>query len=192
MKSLLLTLGILVLAQDNLIACQHLDYSNKEVMDDELVSHDQVAIPIRKLVKKVQKKDNDELDDLISLNLSKNTIQGPGFNIIVKEILPYVPNLQILDLSYNLIGEKGLVPLQDLLNNTNLKYINIVGNGLARLVLKDIHNKEERLREKIVEKVIVTPKSLINKSFSSEVPYIKNWLATHKKFYNREPNDVTL
>ncbi len=141
---------------------------------------------LRKTIKEITIKDEDERKEINTLDLSKNTIQGQGFNIVVKELIPLLPCLEIIDLSYNLIGEKGLESLYELLATySHLKYVNIYGNGVARLVKKKVSEMEEAslLRKQIIDKVIVTPKSLVIETFSSSTSLLQHWGETHKLFY---------
>lgn len=154
------------------------------------------ALTIGVLCGELQRED---LSKVTRLNLSKNYIGDNGIPAIVNFVKNNMPNLKVLDLSFNRISENGIKPFAPLLINDEFKYLNIVGTGGAssidgiRNLITELesntplsrgtyeHNQEI---SSYISKVIWLPEGWLDgENTKKNVP--QSHIKSHKRYYKQ-------
>lgn len=151
----------------------------------------------------------DELKEIESLkiakiDLSKNYLDDNSVPKILRMVQNSLPNLEILDLSFNSISEEGLPQFIHLLLKRNFLYLNIVGNtgaasidGIRNLVtaynqqypsLSGSYSHSEQISN-FLSKVIWLPESWLNaKNTLRNVS--QSQIESHKEYYKKYNTDI--
>lgn len=192
MKTKLMLLGLLALCSATHLSAGKLDFSNQGLEEDEM-AHYTEGTSITKLAKRVEIMEPEEREDIDSLDLSANLLGGQGLREIVEKVLPLLPRLREIDLTYTVITREALEVVLSLLRRyPNLQYINLWGNGVSDAIsdFLEAREGEEDIKTLVRTKVIAYPKSLVQAGTTPRLPRalstVPEWRDTHKTFYQRQ------
>lgn len=130
----------------------------------------------------------EELAEVDTLDLHSTLLCTSGLKMIAEDLLPYLPNLNVLNLRISeLQNDEDLELLASILERYNsLQYINIVGNDIADKVLSFVqaHESQKELTDKFQKKVVFSFKTLLESRFPpAEREKYKDWYQTHISYY---------
>lgn len=169
-----------------------LDYSDQDIVSDD-IAHYGSGTSITKLAKIVDVLDLEERQGVDTLILKTNLLGVQALREIIEKVLPLLPNLRQIDLSFTVIKETGLDDVLSLLRKfPNLQYINLWGNGVANAISEFIDKGEDSdgIKSKVMQKVIIYPQSLAEASSPPRLPAplvkFQEWRNTHLQFYEHE------
>lgn len=140
---------------------------------------------VSRLISEVRLWDEKERKEVEVLSLQGALLHTAGVEKIVSDLLPLFPSLKVLDITCTSFDgdESADVVLAILRKYSSLEYLNIDGNLIAYLpepLLKKTE-MDSSLRETLMQKVIITPKSMVE-----TVPKLQSfpdWRMTHQRFY---------
>ena len=193
MKTKFIIVCLVALCSTTHLFAGTLDFSDQDIIDDERARYTE-GISISRLAKQIGIMEPDEREDIDTLNLGTNVLTDQGLREVVEKLLPLLPHLKQLDLSFAVIGCKeleGLAGIISILRSCpNLEYVNLWGNGLADEIAEFLETgeDEEGIKAQITQKVIVYPTSLVKaKSVRLPKPLEKfpQWRETHYRFYQQ-------
>src|SRR3989338_2441124 len=168
MKNKLMLLGLFTLCSTSPLSAGKLDYSNRDIVDDEMARYTE-GTSITKLAKQVQ---------------------------IMEKVLPLFPRLEQIDFTYTIITPEALGDVFSLLRRyPNLQYINLWGNGVADAIsdFLETGKDQEDIKALIRTKVIAYPKSLVKAGSTPRLPRalstFPQWRETHKAFYQQQTSN---
>ncbi len=161
-----------------------------KVVSDEDIEWlaDEGYVSTSKFIRQTLVLDPEELAEVDTLDLHSTLLCTSGLRKIAQDLLPYLPNLNVLNLRISgLQNDEDLELLASILKNyDNLQYVNIVGNDIADKVLSFVqaHEGEKGLTDKFQKKVVFSFKTLIESRFPpAEREQYKDWYQTHINYY---------
>lgn len=138
------------------------------------------------------------VSEVAKIDLSKNYLDDNSIPKILGLVQNYLPNLEILDLSFNSITEEGLPYFIPLLLKSKFLYLDIVGNtgaasidGIRNLVtaynqqyptLSSSYSHNERISN-FLSKVIWLPESWLDAQNTLR-NVSQSQIGSHKEYYN--------
>ena len=195
MKNKLMLLGLFTLCSTSPLSAGKLDYSNRDIVDDEMARYTE-GTSITKLAKQVQIMESKERDGIDSIDLSANVFSDQGLREIMDKVLPLFPRLEQIDFTYTIITPEALGDVFSLLRRyPNLQYINLWGNGVADAIsdFLETGKDQEYIKALIRTKVIAYPKSLVKAGSTPRLPRalstFPQWRETHKAFYQQQTSN---
>lgn len=137
------------------------------------------------LISEVKLWDEKDRREVEVLSLQGNLLHTAGVKKIVSDLLPLFPCLRVLDLACTSFDEDESVDvvLAILKKFTSLHYLNIDGNSIAyrpEILLQKTEN-DPSLRDVLMEKVIITPKSMVQTV--QKLQSYPKWRETHTHFH---------
>ncbi|MBY0272311.1 MAG: leucine-rich repeat domain-containing protein [Alphaproteobacteria bacterium] len=163
-----------------------------KVVSDEDIEWlaDEGYVSTSKFVQQVHELDPEEREEVETLNLQSALLGSSGLKIIADDLLPYLPNLKLLNLyGSQLRSREDLVLLASILDRFNsLQYVDIDGNGIATQTLSFVKEYEaegqEELAKKFQKKVVFSCKTLLKNQFpGADREKYDEWYQTHASFY---------
>jgi hypothetical protein len=141
-----------------------------------------------KFIRQTRALDPEELTEVSTLDLHTALLHTSSLRMVAEDLLPYLPNLNILNLRISgLQNDEDLELLASILKkHDNLQYVNIVGNDIADKVFSFVqaHEGEEGLTDKFQKKVVFSFKTLFESQFPlAEREQYKDWYQTHINYY---------
>ncbi len=146
-------------------------------------------VPVRKFVTEIKGREDKDLEKVEILNLEGSLLRAKGIRCVMDEVLPRLPHLKILDISYTGLDnlEDISVVLDILRQFPHLEFLYAQGNdGLTQIPLSLISQSTDNqsLLEDLTSKVIIFPSSIASDEFSTpELSSYKEWNTAHKRFY---------
>lgn len=193
------------------LAVQLVDRHDQGIVDDSMAQQIKRPRSISTTIQEIiTTSDPNEIE---VLNLSSNTIGDEGAEKLNSRLLPKLSNLRVLDLSHNVIEEKGLTALiPSLLRLSKLEFVNIYGNdciglggsleGFFRALKEAVTQayatdspteKFNSLSERII---FISPSGILSErtpSYTTATQLVSkellspNWLQSHKRYYELFP-----
>ncbi len=192
MKSKIIISCLLALCSATQVFAGRLDFSEENIAPDNIARFTH-GTSITKLVKKVDVLDLEERQKVDTLILRTNLLGAQALREIIQKVLPLLPNLQQIDLSYTAIEETALDDVLSLLRTLpNLQYINLQGNDVADAIPQFLERGEdsEGIKSKIMRKVIIYPQNLAEAESPPRLPLslerFPEWKNAHHLFYEHE------
>ena len=189
MKKILLITCLIALFSATHLSANKLDYSNLDIVDDDRARLTD-GTSISELASQVQCMDSDARELIDTLDLGTNILGTQGLKEVVEKVLTLLPNLKILDLSFDAIDSDGLEDIFLILRRyPKLEYVNLSGNGVEDAIPEFLENGDDKegLRHQIIEKVIVYPVWLVTVKTLQGPPNaivkFPQWKQTHNAFY---------
>ena len=161
-----------------------------KVVSDEDIEWlaDEGYVSTSKFIRQTRALDPEELAEVDTLDLHSALLRTPGLRMITEDLLPYLPNLNVLNLRISgLQNDEDLELLASILERFHsLQYVNIVGNDIADKVLSFVqaHEAQKELTDKFQKKVVFSFKTLLESQFPvAEREQYKDWYQTHTSYY---------
>ncbi|MBX9786071.1 MAG: hypothetical protein K2Y08_01915 [Alphaproteobacteria bacterium] len=161
-----------------------------KVVSDEDIEYlkGEDVISASKFIRQARALDQEELEDVETLDLHSTLLGTSGLRQVSEELLPYLPNLKFLNLIISELREdEDLELLASILQRfENLQYVNIVGNGIAYKALPFVkeHAEQKELTDRFQKKVVFSFKSSLENQFpGDEREKYKEWYKTHVNYY---------
>lgn len=146
------------------------------------------VISTKKFIQQTLVLEQNELEKVETLNLQGALLGTSGFKKVAEKLLPRLPNLKFLNLyTTHLRTSEDLELLASILMRyDNLKYVDIVGNGIAKQTFSFVkeHEDQEALTDKFRKKVIFSFNTLLKREFSvTDREKYDDWYNTHLTYY---------
>ena len=163
-----------------------------KVVSDEDIEWlaDEGYVTTRKFIQQAQALDPTELAEVDTLDLQGALLGSSGLKIIADDLLPYLPNLKLLNLyGSQLRSREDLALLASILDRFNsLQYIDIDGNSIATQILSFVKEYEvegqKELTKKFQKKVVFSCKTLLKNQFlETDREKYDKWYKTHQSYY---------
>jgi len=192
MKSKFMIFCLLALCSGTHLSAGKLDYGDQDIVSDDMARYTH-GTSITKLAKIVDILDLEERQEVDTLILKTNLLGVQALREIIEKVLPLLPNLRQIDLSFTVIKETGLGDILSLLRKfPNLQYINLWGNGVADAIPEFLDKGEDKegIKARVMQKVIIYPKNLVEAESPPRLPTLlerfPQWRDAHRAFYNHE------
>lgn len=163
----------------------------KDIVSEEDAEYlnDHRYVPVHKFVTEMKQKDSEELQKIDILSLEGSTLRSSGMRMIMDEVLPLLPHLRILDISYTSLNEPedaGLI-IEILRRFPHLEFLHVLGNGvLAHLPTNLVTQakSDKQLLDNVTSKVTVFHSGLASDELKQpDLASYKDWDQTHRRFY---------
>ncbi|MCI5055577.1 MAG: hypothetical protein MRY83_05670 [Flavobacteriales bacterium] len=179
----------LTLSLNNSVMAGHTLDGTKVVSDEDIEwLEGEGYVSTSKFIRQTLVLDPEELAEVDTLDLHSALLRTSGLRKIAQDLLPSLPNLNVLNLRISgLQSDEDLELLASILERFhNLQYVNIVGNDIADKVLSFVqtHETQKELTDKFQKKVVFSFKTLIESRFYlAHREQNKDWYQTHISFY---------
>lgn len=189
LKVALLGTALSLLSTEVVVAFSSIVHKNLVSEEDEEYLNDKQYVPVRKFVAEIKQKDGEELEKVDILSLEGSTLRSSGMRVIMNEVLPLLPHLRILNISYTSLDkpeDAGLI-IEILKRFPHLEFLHVLGNGVLAHLSTNLVSQvktDEQLLSAVTSKVVIFHSGMASGKFKTpELNPYTNWEQTHRRFY---------